>query len=52
MAFRPGELAPLFNLWLGKNPSREITELVKESIRSNPEIRKLAGKRYAHLVNA
>lgn len=50
IAFRPSELAPLLNLWMARNPSGDITAVIKQSIKLNPEIRKLAGKRYAHLV--
>lgn len=50
VGFRPAELAPLLNVWLSKNPGMEITDLIKRSIRRNPEIQQLAGKRYAHLL--
>lgn len=50
IGFRPAELKPLLNLWLERNPYIDITVLLKQSLKANPELRKLAGKRFAHLV--
>lgn len=50
IGFRPAELTPLLNIWLERNPYIDITVLLKQSLKANPEIRKLAGKRFAHLV--
>jgi len=50
VGFRPAELAPLLNAWMERNPYIDITVLLKRSLKANPEIRKLAGKRFAHLV--
>jgi hypothetical protein len=50
VGFRPLELAPLLNRWLHANPDLEITALLRRSLRQDPEIRKLAGKRWAHLL--
>lgn len=52
VGFRPKSLAPVINIWLEKNPHLDISDLMRESIRRNPELKKLAGKRYAHLVAA
>lgn len=52
VGFRPAELSPLMNLWLEKNPFGDISDLLRQSLRTNPELRKLAGKRYAHLLAA
>lgn len=50
VGFRPAELAPLMNAWLQVNPYRDISDLMRQSLKANPELRKLAGKRYSHLL--
>lgn len=50
IGFRPKELTPLLNMWMEQNPYIDITVLLKRSLKANPELRKLAGKRFAHLV--
>lgn len=45
--FRPLETAKLIELWLGHNPNSDVSELIRESIKLNPEIKKLAGKKFA-----
>lgn len=52
IGFRPQELAPLIQRWLDENPNVDVTVLIRRSLRKNPELRRLAGKRYAHLVEA
>jgi hypothetical protein len=52
VGFRPKDMAPLLNLWLERNPEKDITKLMESSLRRNPELIAIAGKRYAHLVAA
>ena len=52
VGFRPAELTPLINAWLTKHPYWGATDLMRQSLKSNPELRKLAGKRHAHLLSA
>lgn len=52
VGFRPKSLAPVINIWLERNPHLDISDLVRDSLRKNPDLKKLAGKRYAHLVAA
>lgn len=52
IGFRPKDIAPVINIWLEKNPHMDISDLVRDSLRRNPDLKKLAGKRYAHLVAA
>jgi hypothetical protein len=46
--FRPGELAPLIERWMERNPEVPTTALIKRALRK--ELAPLAGKRLAHLV--
>ena len=48
---RTGEIAPLVALWIKKNPNIATSHLVRSALRQCKELRALAGKRYAHLVN-
>ncbi len=45
-------LEPLLLKWRQQNQNVAWGVLLRQSLRSNPEIRKLAGKRYAHLLAA
>ena len=47
--FRPGELAPLIERWMEKNPDVPTTVLMKRALRK--ELAPLAGRRYAHLLD-
>lgn len=49
IGFRPKEMAPVLNMWLERNPDRKITRLMESSLRKNPELIAIGGKRYAHL---
>jgi len=51
LACRTGELTPLIQMWLDANPYSKVTALLKRSLRLNPDIRRLAGKRLRHLVS-
>lgn len=52
VGFRPAELAPLMNAWLAKHPYWDISDLMRQSLKRNPELREIAGKRYSHLLAA
>lgn len=45
-------LEPLLLKWREQNQGVPWGVLIRRSIKSNPEIKKLAGKRYSHLVAA
>ena len=47
---RTGDLEPLVALWIKKNPRVAPSNLVRAALRESSALRKLAGKRYAHLV--
>lgn len=47
---RPCELTPLVEAWLNSNPHKGPSDLVREGLRM--ALKKTAGKRYAHLVEA
>jgi hypothetical protein len=48
--FRPAELTPILNLWLEKNRFKDLSDLIRDSLKRHPEIQKLAGKRYAYII--
>ena len=45
---RTGELSPLVELWMKKNPGVNTSHLVRRGLKL--ALAPLAGKRYAHLV--
>ena len=49
---RTGELAPLVEIWIKKNPGVNTSHLVRRALKHSPDLRALAGKRYAHLIAA
>lgn len=48
IGYRPKSLAPLISVWMDQNPGAPLAYLFDTALRR--ELRPLAGKRYAHLV--
>lgn len=40
------------NAWLAKHPYWDISDLMRQSLKRNPELKEIAGKRYSHLLAA
>lgn len=49
LACRPGEMEPLVQVWLDKNPGKTRTALLKHGLKL--ALKAYAGRRYAHLVD-
>jgi hypothetical protein len=52
ICFRPGPLSPLIQKWMDVNPHLDVTVLILRALRECDEVREVAGKRHAHLVEA
>ncbi len=50
IGIRTGALQPLVEKWMEQNPGKKGSTLLRCALKN--ELRKLAGKRYAHLVEA
>ncbi len=50
IGIRTREFEPLLRKWRSQNKRVPWSELLRESLRRNPTMQQLAGKRYAHLV--
>lgn len=50
LACRPGELKPVIQHWMDRYPELDTTFLLKRGLRL--ALRDVAGKRFAHLVDA
>ena len=44
------DLQPLVELWMAKNPGVNTSHLVRRALKSCPDLRAIAGRRFAHLV--
>lgn len=46
------EFEPILKIWRQRNRGVPWSEFLRRAIKNDPEVRKLAGKRYRHLVAA